>query len=125
MRKRVLSAAILSLVVAAHADEWQVDKKGENQVEFISTVIGFSFEGKTDAIDGFIYWEGEELFEKNDQFLFEIELNTLETGIGKRDRDLLENFLIQHYKVMPRTMLRYAIEKLPEADRQAYLRGEK
>ncbi len=43
--------------------------------------------------------------------------------IGKRDRACAENFLKKHYKTMPRTMLRYAIERLPESRRQAYLRG--
>lgn len=42
--------------------------------------------------------------------------------IGKRDIELLENFLNQHHQKMPRTMLRYAIEKFPEAQRQSYLR---
>jgi 3-methyladenine DNA glycosylase AlkD len=44
--------------------------------------------------------------------------------VGKRDLAAEEGFLQQHYKVMPRTMLRYAIEKFPEWRRQAYLRGE-
>lgn len=43
--------------------------------------------------------------------------------VGKRDRAALEAFLQEHYRVMPRTMLRYAIERLPEARRKAYLRG--
>ena len=43
--------------------------------------------------------------------------------IGKRDLQPEEEFLKLHYKKMPRTMLRYAIEKFPEAKRQAYLKG--
>ncbi len=43
---------------------------------------------------------------------------------GKRDLDVLENFLKKYYKDMPRTMLRYAIEKFPEEKRKAYLKGE-
>jgi 3-methyladenine DNA glycosylase AlkD len=43
--------------------------------------------------------------------------------VGNRDRDELERFLRRHHAAMPRTMLRYAIEKLPERRRLAYLRG--
>jgi 3-methyladenine DNA glycosylase AlkD len=43
--------------------------------------------------------------------------------VGKKDMATEETFLKQHYKEMPRTMLRYAIEKFPEPKRQKYLKG--
>ena len=41
---------------------------------------------------------------------------------GKRDKDALVKYLEPRYQNMPRTMLRYAIEKFPEAERQQYLK---
>jgi 3-methyladenine DNA glycosylase AlkD len=43
--------------------------------------------------------------------------------VGKRDEPVLEAFLGEHCRRMPRTMLRYAIERFPINKRQAYLKG--
>jgi 3-methyladenine DNA glycosylase AlkD len=43
--------------------------------------------------------------------------------VGEREFAAEESFLLSRYSSMPRTMLRYAIEKFPEERRQAYLRG--
>ena len=42
---------------------------------------------------------------------------------GKRDPSALKEFLQDRYRTMPRTMLRYAIEKFPEPERKAYLQS--
>jgi 3-methyladenine DNA glycosylase AlkD len=43
--------------------------------------------------------------------------------VGNRDFETEFEFLSKHYKVMPRTMLRYAIEKFDENIRQQFLKG--
>jgi len=44
--------------------------------------------------------------------------------VGKRNQNIEEKFLKKNYKNMPRTALRYAIERFPEKLRQKYLKGE-
>jgi 3-methyladenine DNA glycosylase AlkD len=44
--------------------------------------------------------------------------------VGNRSLKTEEDFLKNVYKKMPRTMLRYAIEKFPEKKRQDYLKGK-
>ena len=43
--------------------------------------------------------------------------------VGKRNLAAEEDFLLRHYRGMPRTMLRYAIERFPENRRRRYLNG--
>ena len=43
---------------------------------------------------------------------------------GKRDKAALEAFLKPRYERMPRTMLRYAIERFPVEERRKWLSGK-
>ena len=44
--------------------------------------------------------------------------------IYKRDGDLIRKFLIQNYAQIPRTTLRYAIERMDKREREKYLKGD-
>lgn len=93
--KKYKIVIILLLICSSllFAEEWHVNKSENNLVKFISSTPVLDFEGTTNIIDGYIYWEGEELFSINNELYFEVDLNSLETGIGKRDSDMREDVL--------------------------------
>lgn len=43
--------------------------------------------------------------------------------VWKRDHEIVEDFLIRNYRLVPRTTLRYAIERMNEKRRQKFLKG--
>jgi polyisoprenoid-binding protein YceI len=92
------------------AEEWHVKKTEKNLVKFISSTSLLDFEGVTDKIDGYIYWKGEQLFGEENEIYFEVDLNSVETGVGKRDRDMREDVL--ETDKWPKTSYRGKINKV-------------
>ena len=92
---KLLKFILVFLIISCftYGDEWHVKKGYDNLVKFTSSTIVLDFDGTTNNIDGYIYWEGKELFTGKNEIYFEVPLNTVKTGIGKRDRDMREDVL--------------------------------
>lgn len=88
--KTLIACLLLSSVVYAH--EFHVDKSKNNQVRFVSKAPFDDFDGTTNKIDGYIYSEGEDLLEKSEIY-FEVDLISIDTGIGLRNRHMRDNYL--------------------------------
>ena len=84
------------------------------------SIIATSHYIKDNKFDDALRIAKELLFDKED--LIHKAVGWMLREIGKRDLSAEEGFLIKHYKEMPRTMLRYAIERFPEPKRHSYLR---
>ena len=95
MIKKFSALLVISFFVftqVSNSTEYQVDKSKRNLVKFISEAPIENFEGVTDNIDGYIYWEGENFTDKSDIYL-EVDLRTIDTGIGLRNRHMRDNYL--------------------------------
>jgi len=88
----------------------------EKRIAIIST---FAFIRKDDFKDSL---KIAEILINNQHDLIHKAVGWMLREIGKRDQKVEEKFLIRYYKAMPRTMLRYAIEKFPEEKRYFYMK---
>lgn len=86
-----LLLALSFLSVSIYASEYHVKKSEKNLVKFISDAPIENFEGVTNNIDGYLYF-GENLT-AGSQLYFEVDLRTIDTGIGLRNRHMRENYL--------------------------------
>lgn len=86
----------------------------------IGIMATFWFIKKGDFADAFMI---SEILLKDSHDLIHKAVGWMLRETGKRNITAEEEFLKKYYKDMPRTMLRYAIERFPEKKRQAYLKG--
>jgi 3-methyladenine DNA glycosylase AlkD len=88
----------------------------------IGIMATFHFVKRRDSVDAL---QLSELLLNDSHDLIHKAVGWMLREIGNRDHDVEVAFLDAHYRHMPRTMLRYAIEKFPEPERLAYLHGSR
>lgn len=93
----LLLASGLTFPASASGQEFHVALERENQVKFTSDAPLEDFEGFTSRIDGFLFLAGGGLDGPTDltssEFYFEVDLGSLDTGIGLRNRHMRDNYL--------------------------------
>jgi len=77
---KYITLLFLILVTNVFSQEYHVNQKKDNLVKFISDAKIEKFEGVTEKIDGYILY-------------FEVDLNSVDTGIGLRNRHMREDYL--------------------------------
>jgi len=121
MMKAILVILFVSLSFL-FSQEYHVSKADKNEVKFISDAPLEDFEGVTDKIDGYLYFENGD-FTVNSQLYFEIDLKSLDTGIGLRNRHMRDNYL--HTDKYPSTHFKGKIVKAEKtADNQFNVTSE-
>jgi len=91
-RKLILVIIVLTFWIFSFATEYHVDKSRSNLVKFISDAPVEDIEGVTGDIDGYMFWEDSDTLGTSEIY-FEVDLNTVDTGIGLRNRHMRENYL--------------------------------
>ncbi len=90
--------AVIATATVAPAAEYHVDQSQANLVKFISDAPLEDFDGITRKIDGYIHWEGsdqppDQTKMQTSELYFEVDLASLDTGIGLRNRHMREKYL--------------------------------
>ena len=89
----------------------------ERRISIIST-LAFIRKKRTDDV-----FSIAEILIRDERDLIHKAVGWMLREAGKIELKPLENFLKKHHEKMPRTTLRYAIEKFPENKRKSYLKG--
>ena len=113
---KILGAWLVDKPRAVLYDLARSESLWERRISIIST---FAFIHRGDfrdaiALAGALVDDGHDLIHKASGWVLR--------EVGKKDQSALEEFLLAHHKTMPRTMLRYAIERLPDERRSFYMR---
>ena len=93
----VLVGIFLGAAVLSGQQAYQVALESDRLVRFTSRTVIDEFEGTTERVDGLVLLNTEELTDRTggpeSEIYFEVDLASLDTGIGMRDRQMRDSYL--------------------------------
>jgi len=92
MKKFIVFIFLIFTATSIYSTEFDVDKSKDNSVKFISNATFQTVEGVTNNIDGYLYYKDDN-FQSDSELYFEVDLRTIDTGIGLRNRHMREDYL--------------------------------
>ncbi|MBD3298811.1 MAG: hypothetical protein GF341_09170 [candidate division Zixibacteria bacterium] len=122
---RAIAVVIVFLGIAPSvlAAEFHVDTDAERRVVFVSDAPIESFDGITEKIDGYAVIPADRLADVSDfsqtKFYLEVDLASLDTGIGLRNRDMREDYL--HTDEFPYAMYAGSIDSVTSLNDSTFL----
>lgn len=103
--------------MGAASQEYHVDRDADNRVRFISQAPIEEVVGVTDRIDGYLLLNGPRLEEgsatEGTQLYLEVDLASLDTGLGLRNRHMRNNYL--EVREFPYAIFEAVIERVESA----------
>lgn len=125
---------IIDLTAPKILGKWMIDRTDDRKILYkfakskslwerrIAMLSTFTFIRENDFSDALAI---SEILLNDNHDLIHKSVGWMLREIGKRNQAAEERFLEKFYKKMPRTMLRYAIERFEETKRKSYLNGTK
>ncbi len=93
MSKRVAWFILFVCCVSMlYAEKVEIAQEKENQVQFTASATFGDVVGTTDAIEGYVQWQDEDWTHQS-EFSFKVDLATLDTGIGLRNKHMRNKYL--------------------------------
>ncbi len=123
VRAVVVAAVMLCFTAPVSAAEFHVDTDAPRKVVFVSEATIESFDGVTEKIDGYAVIPADRLGDVSDfsktKFYIEVDLASLDTGIGLRNRDMREDYL--HTDDFPYAMYSGTIDSVTSLNDSTFL----
>lgn len=131
--KRINNWDLVDLTAPGIVGDFLLDKKKEREILYSLVKSKNLWERRISVLSTFTFLRNKdykdilkiaEILLKDEQDLIHKAVGWMLRELGKRNKEVEVSFLNKHYRKMPRTMLRYSIEKFSPREREFFMRKD-